>query len=156
MLGWLLAGNSALNMSNLDDADLVARMLDSFAGPLRHGRGLLLEGQVHRWVGMVNGLPGGYALMEPEVRHLPEPSEHPGLFVVGDYLFDSTVNGVLLDSADLVADLIAERIVRSHQAGSNGNGALHPTVGDPSPHLIPDAPAFSAQSPAAPDWQAKA
>ena len=32
--------------------------------------------------------------------------EHPNLFVVGDYLFDSTLNGVL-DSADHVTGWLA-------------------------------------------------
>ncbi len=32
--------------------------------------------------------------------------EHPNLFLVGDYLYDSTLNGVL-DSAEYVSDWIA-------------------------------------------------
>jgi hypothetical protein len=35
-------------------------------------------------------------------RHQPEPVAHPHLFFVGDYMFDSTLNGVL-DSAHHVA-----------------------------------------------------
>ncbi len=34
----------------------------------------------------------------------PDPQEHPGLFVVGDYLFDSTINGVF-HSANTAAGL---------------------------------------------------
>src|SRR5262249_7195601 len=41
----------------------------------------------------------------PKVRHVPEPKEHPGLIVVGDYLFDSSINGVL-DSGDIATDLM--------------------------------------------------
>jgi hypothetical protein len=26
-------------------------------------------------------------------NHRPEPTDHPGFVVVGDYLFDSTLNG---------------------------------------------------------------
>jgi hypothetical protein len=57
----------------------------------------------------VNGLPAGFPAREPDSRHLPEPKEHPSLFVVGDYLFDSTLNGVL-DSADVVAEWILEEL----------------------------------------------
>ena len=45
---------------------------------------------------------------EPPSRPMPDPA-HPNLFVVGDYLFDSTVNGVL-DSADYVAESLTEEI----------------------------------------------
>jgi monoamine oxidase len=131
VLGWLLAGDAALNLSNFDDDELVRKMLDSLPASLRHGRDFLLEAHVHRWVGTVNGLPGGYPLLSPEARHLPEPIEHPGLFVVGDYLFDSTLNGVL-DSADFVTDLIVERTAQERRADRNGNG-LHPAGNDPSP-----------------------
>ena len=41
------------------------------------------------------------------------PDEHPGMFVVGDYLFDSTLNGVL-DSADIVSDLVLSRLLKVH------------------------------------------
>jgi monoamine oxidase len=109
VLGWLLAGEAALTMSNFDDATLIEKVLDSLPASLRHGRDLVLEGRVHRWVGTVNGLPGGRPAREPDSRHLPEPTQHPWLFVVGDYLFDSTLNGVL-DSADVVAEWIDEEI----------------------------------------------
>ena len=44
-----------------------------------------IEGQVHRWAGAVSGQPGGYPLRDPGSAHRPEPVEHPGLVVVGDY-----------------------------------------------------------------------
>jgi hypothetical protein len=43
-----------------------------------------------------------------ESRHIPEPAR-PNLFAVGDYLFDSTINGVL-DSADFAAECLTEKI----------------------------------------------
>ena len=89
----------------------IVQVLESLPRELRHGRDLFLEGRVHRWVGSVNGLPAGFPA-EPDSRHLPEPKEHPSLFVVGDYLFDSTLNGVL-DSADVVAEWILENLPRS-------------------------------------------
>ena len=42
----------------------------------------------------------GFPMREPESRHYPDVAGHPDLYVVGDYLFDSTLNGVL-DSAVL-------------------------------------------------------
>src|SRR4029450_8274009 len=38
-------------------------------------------------------------------RHVPDPLGHAGLFVVGDYLFDSTINGAH-DSADFATDIL--------------------------------------------------
>jgi monoamine oxidase len=107
VLGWLIGGESALIMSNLDDAALIDAVLDSLPSCLRHGRELFVEGKVHRWVGSVNGMPGGFPMREPDSRHQPDPVGHDDLFVVGDYLFDSTLNGVL-DSADTVAEWIVE------------------------------------------------
>jgi len=108
VLGWLLAGDAAMVASNLTDEQLITRAMDSLPTFLQHGRELFVEGQVHRWIGSVNGLPGGSPVMDMESRHIPEPA-HPNLFAVGDYLFDSTINGVL-DSADFVAECLTEAI----------------------------------------------
>ncbi len=109
VLGWLLAGEAALTMSNYDNDALVDAVLETLPRSMRDGRRYLREARVHRWAGTVNGLPGGMPSREPESRHQPEPVEHDAMFVVGDYLFDSTINGVL-DSADIVADWILEDI----------------------------------------------
>jgi hypothetical protein len=109
VLGWLLGGDAALTMSNLDDASLIACVMDSLPESLRHGQELFVEGKVHRWVGSVNARPGGFPMREPDSRHVPDPAGNPMLFVVGDYLFDSTLNGVF-DSADTVASWITEEL----------------------------------------------
>jgi monoamine oxidase len=108
-LGWLLGGDAALNYSNYADADLLQVVLSHLPACFQGARELFLEGRVHRWVGAVNGLPGGRPMHEPDSRHVPEPVEHADLFVVGDYLFDSTLNGVL-DSADVVAEWLDEEM----------------------------------------------
>ena len=109
VLGWLLGGEAAATMSNLSDEDLTAAVLDSLPPVLGDARGQFIEARVHRWVGCVNGMPGGRPLHAPAARHRPEPVGHPGLYVVGDYLFDSTLNGVL-DSAELVMDKITDEV----------------------------------------------
>jgi SAM-dependent methyltransferase len=105
VLGWLVAGNDALALSNLDDDRLIEMALDSLPETLAEGSKLFQEGVVHRWVGSVNAEPGGKPVQGTRERHLPEPVGHPGLFLVGDYLFDSTLNGVY-DSADFVTDMM--------------------------------------------------
>ena len=106
VLGWLLAGADALSSCNLDDRTLVARALESLPDELYdEARRRIIEGKVHRWAGAVSGQPGGYPLRDAGSAHRPEPVEHPGLVVVGDYLFDSTLNGVLR-SARIATDLL--------------------------------------------------
>jgi len=105
-LGWLLGGAEAERLAARGDEELVSLMLESLPEPLAAARGRVLESRVHRWVRAVSALPGGWPPTPLDERHRPEPIEHPGLFVVGDYLFDSTLNGVL-DSADHVAGWVA-------------------------------------------------
>lgn len=123
VLGWLLAGEAAVNMSNFPNDYLIQQILDSLPRSLRYGRQFFLEGRVHRWLGTVNGLPGGHPMVEPDSRHVPEPTQHGDLFVVGDYLFDSTLNGVL-DSADTVAQWVAEDIEFEYQVLSGAAPAV--------------------------------
>lgn len=108
-LGWLLGGAAALELSELPDERLIELALDSLPEFLGDGRRLFVCAQIHRWVGAVNGRPGGVVPLPLDERHRPEPHEHPGLFLVGDYLFDSTINGVL-DSAHHVASWIAAEL----------------------------------------------
>ena len=106
VLGWLLGGEMAEQMSHWSDEQLIEGALDSLPDFLAHGRDSFLEGRVHRWIGAVNALPGGIKAKNLDRRHQPEPINHPNLFLVGDYLYDSTLNGVL-DSADYVAAWLA-------------------------------------------------
>lgn len=110
VLGWLLGGQPALEMSKLDDDTLIAAALDSLPDFLAEGRQCFLEGRVHRWPYAVNAIPGGTTSLPRHLRHQPEPLGHPDLFVVGDYLFDSTLNGAL-DSAEYVAEWLAYRMM---------------------------------------------
>jgi monoamine oxidase len=106
VLGWLVGGQDAEELSFLSDEELIERALKSLPDSLADGRQYFLEGRVHRWIGAVNALPGGVIPQNQDRRHQPEPVHHPDFLVVGDYLFDSTLNGVL-DSAEYVASWIA-------------------------------------------------
>jgi monoamine oxidase len=106
ILGWLLGGEAAQRMSAWSDEALISAALDSLPGFLSHGCHDVIEGRVHRWVGAVNAIPGGIEPAPVDRRHQPEPIDHANLFVVGDYLFDSTLNGVL-DSAQYVSAWLA-------------------------------------------------
>jgi protoporphyrinogen oxidase len=110
VLSWLLAGADALSLCKADDGTLVERAIEALPREL-HGTAFeqFIEAKVHRWAGALSGQPGGFTLRPPRAAHRPEPIEHPGLVVVGDYLFDSTLNGVLR-SASIATDLLAEAI----------------------------------------------
>jgi len=112
VLGWLLGGEAAREMSCRSDAELIAAALNSLPEFLRHGRHDFVEGRVHRWIGAVNGLPGGIVMKNHDQRHQPEPVEHRNFFLVGDYMFDSTLNGVL-DSAEYVAAWLAAQMAET-------------------------------------------
>lgn len=110
VLGWLIAGHDALAYSALPDKQLVDLVLDSLPASLREAQTPVLEWDVQRWPYSVNGIPGGRPVRPVRANHLPEPKEHPGLVLVGDYLFDATLNGVL-DSADCASDLLVSLII---------------------------------------------
>jgi protoporphyrinogen oxidase len=113
VLGWLLGGQTAVDFAQRSDDELIELALDCLPPVLGDGRSHFLEGRVHRWLNAVNALPGGHTSLPIPQRHCPEPIRHDQLWIVGDYLYDSTINGVF-DSADYVTDAIAAA-VHSHQ-----------------------------------------
>lgn len=102
VLGWLVAGGSAAELAAWSDDALEAAALATLPAPFESLRGSLLETRVHRWQAAVSGLPGGWKPLPLQWRHRPAAGSHPRLFVVGDYLYDTTLNGVL-DGAEHVA-----------------------------------------------------
>lgn len=104
--GWLIAGRAAAEMAALPDAAIVQRVLEAPRPATLRLPGRVLEARVHRWIGAVSALPGGWPVLSVDRRHQPDPGGHPQLFVVGDYLYDSTLNGVA-DSAAHVAGWLA-------------------------------------------------
>ena len=107
VLGWLIAGADALMLCNADDETLAELAVGSLPGALAEtARRNLCECRVHRWAGAVSARPGRSAPAGSEELPLLDRSGRGGLCVVGDYLFDATLNGVLR-SATEVAQLIA-------------------------------------------------
>ncbi len=126
VLGWLLAGNDAMALGNMTDETLIRMALDSLPDSMAAGRATIIEGKVQRWIGTINGLPGCNPVHSLKTRHMPEPVSHSGLLVVGDYMFDSTLNGVY-DSADYATDLILTQMRKLKYADQVG---LHVPTGD--------------------------
>src|SRR3982074_784347 len=79
------------------------------------GRRDVLGGKIHRWLAAVNALPGGLPARDVMTNHRPDPKQHPGLVVVGDYLFVSKLNG-LLDSSDAAPDILVPGMMRLRRA----------------------------------------
>ena len=96
-------------LSSLTDEQLIRTALDTLPASHQLAQELLLEGHIHRWINAVSALPGGEQPTRLDLRHQPDPADHPRLFVTGDYLFDSTLNGVL-DSAECVASWIVAEL----------------------------------------------
>jgi protoporphyrinogen oxidase/SAM-dependent methyltransferase len=115
VLNWLIAGSDALAFANLSDKELIEAALKSLPPALGRSREHFIEGKIHRWLSSVNALPGGLPARDVMTNHRPEPKQHPGLVVVGDYLFDSTLNG-LLDSSDAATDIIVTEMMRLRRA----------------------------------------
>lgn len=111
VLGWLLAGDAARDLARETDEEVVRQVLASLPKMLHADGRTPLEARVHRWIGAVSAMPGGIHPMTLDQRHCPEPIDHPHFFIVGDYLYDSTLNGVL-DSAEYVAAWVAAQVAQ--------------------------------------------
>jgi monoamine oxidase/SAM-dependent methyltransferase len=110
-LGWLIAGSDALAYCNLSEQELIDQCVASLPPIFGDAKKHLVEGRVHRWLSSVNAIPGGVPVRGARENHLPEPEEHSGVFLTGDYLYDSTLNG-LLDSCDIASDLVVSELTR--------------------------------------------
>jgi protoporphyrinogen oxidase/SAM-dependent methyltransferase len=123
VLNFLIAGSDALAFANLTDQQLIETALKSLPASLGNARDHFVEGKVHRWLSSVNAIPGGLPVRDVATNHRPEPKEHPGLILVGDYLFDSTLNG-LLDSSDAATDIVVSETMRlRHARGAAGKAS---------------------------------
>jgi protoporphyrinogen oxidase/SAM-dependent methyltransferase len=123
VLNFLIAGSDALAFANLSDRELIDAALKSLPASLGNARDHFVEGKIHRWLSSVNALPGGLPARDVMTNHRPEPKQHPGLVVVGDYLFDSTLNG-LLDSSDAATDIIVTEMMRLRRSRAQDSRPL--------------------------------
>lgn len=121
VLNWLIPGADALAFANLSDQELIDAALKSLPASFGDARAHFLEGKIHRWLSSVNAIPGGLPVRDVMTNHRPEPKEHPGIVVVGDYLFDSTLNG-LLDSSDAATDIILTEMMRLRRERAQEEG----------------------------------
>jgi hypothetical protein len=111
VLGFLIAGNNALAHMNQDETTLARRVIESLPPALRpRAAAQFMEVRTHRWCGGVSGQPGGLPICDPRLTHSPDAGHLPGLLMVGDYLFDSTLNGVYR-SADLTTELLEAHVM---------------------------------------------
>ena len=123
VLNWLIAGSDALAYVNLTDQQLIDTALKSLPASLGNAREHFVEGKIHRWLSSVNAIPGGLPVRDVATNHRPEPKEHPGIVLVGDYLFDSTLNG-LLDSSDAATDIVVTETMRLRHARNNAGKGM--------------------------------
>jgi SAM-dependent methyltransferase len=114
-LSFLIAGNAALGLANMPDDRIEQLCLDALPPVMQHGRELLIDRRINRWMATVNAVPGGHPQRGRLDNHRPDPDLLPGLLTVGDYMFDATLNGVL-DSADTVTDLILSDVIFRRRA----------------------------------------
>jgi monoamine oxidase len=123
VLNCLIAGSDALAFANFDDKALIDAALKSLPVSLGDARAHFIEGKAHRWLSSVNALPGGLPARDVMSNHRPEPKQHPGLVLVGDYLFDSTLNGLLV-SSDAATDIIVTEMTRLRRVREEGSETL--------------------------------
>jgi protoporphyrinogen oxidase/SAM-dependent methyltransferase len=123
VLNFLIAGSDALAFANLSDRELIEAALKTLPASFGNARDHFIEGKIHRWLSSVNALPGGLPARDVMTNHRPEPKQHPGLVVVGDYLFDSTLNG-LLDSSDAATDIVVTEMMRLRRSRAQDDRPL--------------------------------
>ena len=120
LLAFLIAGNAALSLANVADERIEQLCLDALPSELALGKELLLDRRIHRWVGSVSSIPGGMPVRPRGINHRPEPVGAPRLMMVGDYMFDATINGVM-DSAEVATDIIVADVLKRRRQQSQSD-----------------------------------
>jgi monoamine oxidase len=126
VLSFLLAGQDALLMcsANQSDAQIAECVLDRLPDCMKHmAKAEMVEARVERYAGSINAQPGGYPAEEVVGEHQPEEKNHPGVFLVGDYFFDSTLNAALI-SAGVAVDLLVDYLGVEAGAGTPATAAV--------------------------------
>ncbi len=126
VLSFLIAGGDALLLcsSDQDDDCIVEYVLQSLPPSMRQrAEDHAVEAQVDRYVGSINAQPGGWPAEELRGEHVPEPEDHPGVLLVGDYFFDSTLNAALMSAACAV-ELLLEYLGAEGEPGTEAIQSL--------------------------------
>ncbi len=117
VLAFLIAGNAALALANLPDERIEQMCLDALPPALAEGKDLIVDRRIHRWMASVSALPGGLRVRHRDVNHRIDAERLPGVVMVGDYIFDATLNGAF-DSADVATDILVSEILARRHASS--------------------------------------
>lgn len=122
VLSFLIAGNAALSLANVSDERIEQMCLDALAPVFPEAQDLIVNRRIHRWMASVNAQPGGARARRRQQNHRPNAEQLPGLLIVGDYLFDSTLNGVM-DSADTTTDIVVADLLKARHAARKASSA---------------------------------
>jgi monoamine oxidase/SAM-dependent methyltransferase len=122
-LAFLISGNAALALANVSDERIEQMCLEALPSTLAESRDLILDRRIHRWMASVNAIPGGVPVRSRADNHRPDAERLPGLVMVGDYIFDATINGVL-DSADVATDIILAEVLRRRRDQSRKSSSV--------------------------------
>jgi len=136
VLAFLIAGNAALAMANLSDERIEQLCLDALPPALAEGRDLIADRRIHRWMASVSAIPGGLPVRHRDVNHRIDAEGLPGVVMVGDYIFDATLNGAF-DSADVATDILVSQILARRHASSAKAAAEVASVEEALERLCP-------------------
>ena len=140
-LSWLIAGSDALTYAGVAEDELVRMCIESLPKRMGNGMAHMLEFKVHRWAAAVSGMPGGNPVQDMRIKHQPTRHRFPNLYVCGDYLADTTVNGAF-DSADYATDLILTEL-RRRKYGTSGKKVADVLRADPGHETAEKEPTLS-------------
>lgn len=112
ILNWLVSGSDVLAFGNLSEQQLFEHAMNTLPEEFGDAKPHFEMGTTHRWLSSVNALPGGSPVRDVLTNHIPEPKEHGGIILTGDYMFDSTVNG-LLDSTEIAVEIVISELTKS-------------------------------------------
>jgi len=119
ILSLLIAGKYATELSREGDDRVLENALRAL--PMESGvdEKSVVAFEIDRWQNDlgVSRMPGGIPLLSLEDRHSPA-KEHPRVFILGDFLYDTTINGAL-DGAGFVIDSVCDMV-----CGGETNGVV--------------------------------
>jgi monoamine oxidase len=110
ILSLLIAGSHATELSKEPDDQVLQSAMRALPKELGVDERSIIASEIDRWQNDqgVSRMPGGVPLLSLHDRHLPA-REHPQLFILGDFLYDTTINGAL-DGAKFVINSICGKV----------------------------------------------